>query len=43
MSPRARRGRAVTGLPSRVNGGKLELHFGTEVKLEELAEILESL
>jgi ParB family chromosome partitioning protein len=33
----------VTGFQSRVNGGKLEIHFGTEVKLEELAEVLESL
>ena len=33
----------VTGFQSRVNGGKLEIHFGTEVKLEELVEVLESL
>jgi hypothetical protein len=33
----------VTGFQSRINGGKLEILFGTEVKLEELAEVLESL
>ena len=33
----------VTGFQSRVNGGKLEIQFGTEVKLEELVEVLESL
>ena len=33
----------VTGFQSRINGGKLEIHFGTEVRLEELAEVLESL
>ena len=33
----------VTGFQSRVSGGKLEIHFGTEVELEELAEVLESL
>ena len=33
----------VTGFQSRVAGGKLEIHFGTEVKLEELVEVLESL
>ena len=33
----------VTGFQSRVNGGKLEIHFGTEVRLEELVEVLESL
>jgi ParB family transcriptional regulator, chromosome partitioning protein len=33
----------VTGMPARVSGGKLELHFGNEVKLEELVETLESL
>jgi hypothetical protein len=33
----------VTGLPARVSGGRLELHFGNEVKLEELVETLEAL
>ena len=33
----------VTGFQSRISGGKLEIHFGTEVRLEELAEVLESL
>jgi ParB family chromosome partitioning protein len=33
----------VTGFQARVTGGKLEIHFGTEVKLEELVEVLESL
>ena len=33
----------VTGIPARVSAGKLELHFGSEVKLEELVETLESL
>ena len=33
----------VTGMPARVSGGKLELHFGNEVKLEELVETLEAL
>ena len=33
----------VTGFQSRVSGGKLEIHFGTEVRLEELVEVLESL
>ena len=33
----------VTGFQSRISGGKLEIHFGTEAKLEELAEVLESL
>jgi ParB family chromosome partitioning protein len=32
----------LTGLPSRVSAGKLELHFGDEVRLEELVETLES-
>jgi len=33
----------VTGFQSRSAGGKLEIHFGTEVRLEELVEALESL
>ena len=33
----------LTGLPARVSAGKLELHFGDEVRLEELVETLESL
>jgi ParB family chromosome partitioning protein len=33
----------LTGLPARVSAGKLELHFGDAVRLEELVEVLESL
>jgi ParB family transcriptional regulator, chromosome partitioning protein len=33
----------LTGLPARVAAGKLELHFGEEVRLEELVETLEAL
>ncbi|MDQ3065794.1 MAG: ParB/RepB/Spo0J family partition protein [Actinomycetota bacterium] len=33
----------VTGFKGRVSGGKLEIHFGDEVRLEELVEVLESL
>ena len=33
----------LTGLPARVSAGKLEIHFGEEVRLEELVEVLESL
>ena len=33
----------LTGLPARVNGGKLELHFGDETGLAELVETLEAL
>ena len=33
----------LTGLPARVSGGKLEIHFGEELRLEELVEVLESL
>ena len=33
----------LTGLPVRVSAGKLEIHFGEEVRLEELVEVLESL
>jgi ParB family chromosome partitioning protein len=33
----------VTGMKARVSAGKLELHFGDEVGLEELVETLESL
>ncbi len=32
----------LTGLPARVSAGKLEIHFGEELKLEELVEVLES-
>jgi ParB family chromosome partitioning protein len=31
----------LTGLPARISGGRLELHFGDETRLEELAETLE--
>jgi ParB family chromosome partitioning protein len=33
----------LTGLPARVNGSRLELHFGDDVRLAELVEVLESL
>jgi ParB family chromosome partitioning protein len=33
----------LTGLPARVSGGKLELHFGDETGLAELVETLEAL
>jgi ParB family chromosome partitioning protein len=33
----------VTGFPARVSAGRLEIHFGNEVKLEELVETLEAL
>jgi ParB family chromosome partitioning protein len=33
----------LTGLPARVNGGKLELEFGDETGLAELVEVLEGL
>ena len=33
----------LTGLPARVNGGKLELEFGDETGLAELVEVLEAL
>jgi ParB family chromosome partitioning protein len=33
----------LTGLPTRVSAGKLEIHFGEELRLEELVEVLESL
>jgi ParB family chromosome partitioning protein len=33
----------LTGLPARVSAGKLEIHFGDELRLEELVEVLESL
>jgi ParB family transcriptional regulator, chromosome partitioning protein len=33
----------ITGLPTRVSAGKLEIHFGEELRLEELVEVLESL
>ena len=33
----------LTGLPSRVAAGKLELHFGDETRLAELVETLEAL
>jgi ParB family transcriptional regulator, chromosome partitioning protein len=32
----------LTGLPARVAGGRLEIHFGDETQLAELAEVLES-
>ena len=34
---------ALTGLPARITGGRLELHFGDETRLEELVETLERL
>ena len=33
----------LTGLPTRVSAGKLELHFGDETRLAELVEALEAL
>ncbi len=33
----------LTGLPTRINAGKLELHFGDETGLAELVEVLEAL
>ncbi len=33
----------VTGFQGRISGGKLEIQFGDEVRLEELVEVLESL
>ena len=33
----------LTGLPARLNAGKLEIHFGDETKLAELVETLEHL
>jgi ParB family transcriptional regulator, chromosome partitioning protein len=33
----------LTGLPARVSAGKLELHFGDDVRLGELVETLEAL
>ena len=33
----------LTGLPARLSAGKLEIHFGEELRLEELVEVLESL
>jgi ParB family chromosome partitioning protein len=33
----------ITGLPSRVAGGRLEIHFGDDVRLAELVESLEAL
>jgi len=33
----------LTGLPSRVSAGTLELHFGDETRLAELVEALEAL
>ena len=32
----------LTGVPVRLNGGKLELHFGDETRLAELVEVLEA-
>jgi ParB family chromosome partitioning protein len=32
----------LTGLPTRVSAGKLEIHFGEELHLEELVEALEA-
>ena len=33
----------LTGLPVRISGGRLELHFGDDIRLGELVETLESL
>ncbi len=33
----------LTGVPARINGGKLELHYGDETGLAELVETLEAL
>ena len=33
----------LTGLPARVSGGKLEVHFGDDTGLAELVEVLESM
>jgi ParB family chromosome partitioning protein len=33
----------LTGLPTRIAGGKLEIHFGDDLRLEELVETLEAL
>ena len=33
----------VTGFQARISGGTLQIHFGDEVRLEELVEVLESL
>jgi hypothetical protein len=33
----------LTGLPVRVTAGRLELHFGDDVRLGELVEALEAL
>ena len=33
----------LTGLPTRINGGRLEIHFGDETGLAELVETLEAL
>ena len=33
----------LTGLPAKVNGGKLELEFADETGLAELVEVLEAL
>jgi ParB family transcriptional regulator, chromosome partitioning protein len=33
----------LTGLPVRISASKLEIHFGEELQLEELVEVLESL
>jgi len=44
LAERARRAaERLTGLPARVAAGKLELHFGDDVRLEELVETLEAL
>jgi len=43
MAERARVAAArVTGLPARVSAGRLEIHFGNELRLEELVETLEA-
>ena len=43
MAERARAAaERVTGLPARVSAGRLEIHFGNEIRLEELVETLEA-
>ena len=39
----AQRSQQLTGLPARITGGRLELHFGDETGLAELVETLEAL
>lgn len=44
LAERARRAATeITGMPTRISAGRLEVHFGDETKLAELVEVLESL